>query len=70
MGILDETVMQLGNEGITTVDDLVYFDKDTIQQVADSLRRPGGRIPDPMQKSAPGATILTPTFVFGAKYQK
>ena len=37
MGIPDETVVQLGNEGITTVDDLVEFEKDTIQQVADSL---------------------------------
>ena len=34
MGIPDETVVQLGNEGIPTVDDYVYFDKDTIQQVA------------------------------------
>ena len=37
MGVPDETVLQLGNEGITTVDDLVKFDKDTIKQVEDSL---------------------------------
>ena len=37
MGIPDETVVQLGNEEIMTVDDLVDFEKDTIQQFADSL---------------------------------
>ena len=40
MGISDETVVQLGNERITTVDNLVDFEKETIQQVADSLRLP------------------------------
>ena len=30
MGIPDESVVQLGNEGITTVGDLADFDKDTI----------------------------------------
>ena len=70
MVIPDETVVQLGNEGITTVDDLMDFDKDTIQQVAESLRRPGGRIPDPTPNSAPGAKIPTPPLVFGAKSQK
>ena len=30
MGIPDKTVVQLGNEGITKVDYLVHFDKDTI----------------------------------------
>ena len=42
--------MQLGNEGITSVDDLVDFEKENIQQVADSIRRPAGRIPDPTPK--------------------
>ena len=70
MVILDEIVVQFGNEGITTVDDLVGFHKDTIQKVADSLRRPGGRIPDPTPNAAPGAKIPTPPFFFRAKYQK
>ena len=67
MGIPDETVVQLGNEEIMTVDDLVDFEKDTIQQFADSLRRPGGRIPHTTPNSAPRAMILTPPFVFGEK---
>ena len=65
MGIPDETVVQLVNEEITTVDDLVDFDKYTIQQFAESLRRPGVRIPYPTINSAPGAKILTPPFFFG-----
>jgi hypothetical protein len=56
------------------VTDLVNFDKTAIQQIADNLRQPGGRIADP-NAGAPGgllagATILMPPFVFGAKSQK
>ena len=39
-------------------------------QLADNLRKPGGRIPDPNPNAAPGATIPTPAFTFGAKSQK
>ena len=67
MGIPHATVQQLQNEGITAVDDLAEFDKDSLQQLADNLRRPGGRVPDP---NDPNATIPTPPFVFGAKSQK
>ena len=70
MALPHETVVQLAQEGIETVGDLVDFDKDTLQQVADNLRRPGGRIPDPNPQAAEGATIPTPPFVFGAKSQK
>ena len=70
MGIPHATVQQLQQEGITTVDDLAEFDKDCMKQVAENLRRPGGRIPDPNPHAAPGATIPTPPFVFGAKSQK
>jgi hypothetical protein len=70
MSIPNATVMQLQNEGISTVDDLIDFDKDTLQQVADNLRRPGGRVQDPTPGAAVGATIPTPPFVFGAKSQK
>jgi hypothetical protein len=70
MGIPNATTIQLQNEGISTVDDLNDFDKDTLQQVADNLRRPGGRVPDPTPGAAAGATIPTPPFVFGAKSQK
>ena len=70
MGIPHVTVLQLQLEGISTVDDLADFDKDSLQQLADNLRRPGGRVPDPNPNAAPGATIPTPPFVFGAKSQK
>lgn len=70
MGIPHSTVIQLRAEGIQAVGDLVDFDKDTLQQIADNLRRPGGRIPDPAPNAPEGATIPTPPFVFGAKSQK
>ena len=70
MVILDKTVVQLGNNGITIVDNLVDFDKDTIQQVADSLRRMGSRIPDPTPNASPMAMIPTPPFVFRENSQK
>ena len=70
MGIPNETVVRLQAEGITTVDDLVDFDKDTLQTAADNLRRPGGRIQDPEPGAAVGATIPTPPFMFGAKSHK
>ena len=70
MGLSRSTVDQLANEGITTVDDLIEFDKDTIEQIAANLRRPAGRIPDPSEGAPEGATIPTPPFVFAAKSQK
>ena len=70
MGIPHATVVQLAHEGIETVDDLADFDKDSLQQVADNLRRPGGRVPDPDPNAQQGATIPTPSFVFGAKSHK
>ena len=42
MGIPAATVTQMANEGISTVDDLIDFDKDTIDQMANNLRRPPG----------------------------
>jgi hypothetical protein len=39
------TIIQLQAEGISTVDDLLDFDKETLQQVANNLRRPGGGAP-------------------------
>jgi hypothetical protein len=67
MGIPNQTVVQLQQEGITMVDDLIDFDKDTMEQIAFNLQRPAGRIPDPNPAAAAGATIPTPSFVFGAK---
>jgi hypothetical protein len=57
-------------EGIANVQDLADFDKESVQQLVDNLRRPGGRIPDPNPNATPGTTFPTPAFVFGAKSQK
>ena len=70
MGVQHATVVQLALEGIHTVDDLADFDKEALQQLADNLRCPGGRAPNPDPGAAAGLTILTPAFVFGAKSQK
>ena len=47
MAIPNETVAALANEGITSVDDLIDFDKDSLRQVTESLRKPGDRVPNP-----------------------
>ena len=70
MGIPHVTMVQLQAEGITSVSDLADFNKDSLQQLADNLRRPGGHVPDPNPAAQPGSTIPTPPFVFGAKFQR
>ena len=69
MGLLPRTRNQLTEEGITSASDLAEFDKESMKQVAENLRRPGGRVADPDPNSAAGATIPTPPFTFGAKTQ-
>ena len=69
MGIPHVTMLQLQAEGITSVSDLANFNKDSLQQLADNLRRPGGCVPDPNPAAQAGSTIPTPPFVFGAKSQ-
>ena len=69
MALPRATVVQLQTEGILAVADLADFDKDTLSQISENLRRPGGRIPDPSPLANAGATIPTPPFVFGAKSQ-
>jgi hypothetical protein len=64
MGIPHATVVQLATEGTTSVIDLADFDKDSLQQLADNLRRPG-RVPDPNPAAQPGTTIATPSFILG-----
>ena len=70
LGIPHETMVQIQREGIQAVADLADFEKLDLQQLADNLRKPGGRIADPNPNAAPGATIPTPAFTFGAKSQK
>ena len=70
MEIPHAMVIQLQTEGITTIGDLADFEKDSLQQLADNLCCPGGRIPDPSPNAATGATIPTPAFTFGVKSQK
>ena len=78
MAIPQPTLLQLQNQGITSVDDLAKFNKETLQQIVDNLRIRGGRIPDP--NYVPPALmlvpeliipmVLTPPFILGAKSQK
>ena len=41
--------------------------KSNLKQIAENLKRPGGRVPDPVAGAPRGATIPTPPFIFGAK---
>ena len=66
MGIM----VQMQHEGIYSVADHSDFGKDSLQQLADNLRKPGGRIPVLSPNEAEGATIPTPAFTYGAKSQK
>jgi hypothetical protein len=70
MGIPHATVIQLVVEGINEVQDHAEFDQDALTQVADNLRRPRGRIPNPDPAAPAGATIAQPPFSLGAKAQK
>ena len=70
MGIPHATMVQMQLEGIQSIPDLADFEKDSLQQLADNLRKPGGRIPDPDPNAPAGATIRAPAFTYGAKSQK
>ena len=69
MGIPHTTMVQMQQEGIQSVADLADFEKQSLQQLADNLRKPGGRA-DPDPNAALGATIPMPAFTYGAKSQK
>jgi len=64
------TRAQLIVEGLDAIDDLNEFDDDSLKQLFDNLKKPGGTIPDPNPGAGPGATISTPAFVLGAKSQQ
>ena len=63
-------MVQIQLEGIQSVAELADFEKDSLQQFADNLRKPGGRIADPDPNAPAGATIPTPAFTYGDKSQK
>ena len=69
MALPHETRIRLQVEGLDAVADLQEFDEETLKQLAENLRKPGGAVPDPNPGAAPGAVIPTPAFVFGAKTQ-
>ena len=60
-------MVQMQQEGIKLVADLADFEKESLQQLADNLRKPGGRIPDPDPNAPVGATLPIPAFTYGAK---
>ena len=70
MGIPHITMVQMQQEGIQSVADLVDFEKQSLQQLADNLKKPGGRVADPVPNAPAGPTIATPAFTYGAKSQK
>ena len=49
LGIPHETMVPIQREGIQAVADLADFEKQELQQLADNLRKPGGRIADIIQ---------------------
>jgi hypothetical protein len=71
MAIPNRTRIQLATEGINHPTDLLEFKKDGLKQIEENLRRPAGRVADPNAGAAggppAGATMSTPSFVFGAK---
>ena len=52
LGIPHETMVQIQREGIQVVADLADFEKHELQQLADNLMEPRGRIPDPIPNAA------------------
>ena len=69
LGIPAATHVQLQSEGIATFEDLLSFKPEDVKRIAESLRRPSGRVPDPTAGAAAGTTIPTPAFSFPIKSQ-
>ena len=69
MALPANTRLAISQEGMEDLYDLVKFDEKILKQITKNLRRPGGHVPYPDPNSAVGATIPTPSFVFGAKSQ-
>ena len=69
MALPANTRLAIAQEGLEDFDDLVEFDEKSLKQITENLRRPKGCVPDPDPNAAVGATIPTPSFVFGTKSQ-
>ena len=69
MALPENNCLAIAQEGQEDLDDLVEFDEKRLKQITKNLRRPGWRAPDPDTNAAVDATILTSSFVFGAKSQ-
>ena len=67
MGIPHETVQGLSDQGIDSPDDLSEFDKDSLNQVMEYLRKPGDRIASTVAGAAAGATMARPAYKISAK---
>ena len=67
MDLTARTRAAIAAEVLINLSDLVEFNKASLKQISENLRRPGGRVPDPDQPIDDHATIPTPAFVFGAK---
>eukprot|EP00957_Ditylum_brightwellii_P022644 1707873-Ditylum_brightwellii.AAC.1 len=67
MEVTKETLTQLGHEGIQKVEDLVEFSKDNWKQVAENLKRLGGRTKNPDKEHGNGnpSTIAQTLYPFG-----
>ena len=66
MAIPQQTVAQLANEGIVTIEDQMGFTDSNFKQIADNIKNPPV-IPDP---NNPGQTIHQNHFTLGAKSLK
>ena len=67
MGLTSCARTKLIEEGISAVDDLTDFGKDSLKQVSENRRYLGGCIPDPDPRIATEVIILTTPFIFGGK---
>eukprot|EP00957_Ditylum_brightwellii_P088231 6721041-Ditylum_brightwellii.AAC.1 len=67
MEVTKETLTQLGHEGIKKVEDLAEFSKDNWKQVAENLKRQGGRMKNPGKEHSNDdpSTIAQTLYPFG-----
>ena len=67
MALQHDAYVAVQNEGVVAVADLQEFDAESSKMVAESLRNPGGRIPNPDPQAAAGSAIQMPPCAFRAK---